>query len=566
MKTIKIFIASSSELKEDRDQFRLFISKENDRLHSQNIYLKLIQWENFLDSISDTRLQDEYNNAIRECDIVLCLFFTKVGMYTAEEFDTAYKVFKDTGKPKIWTYFKDGQISTGAITDEINTLLDFKSKIGEMGHFYTSYSNIDNLINQFRSQLDKYLPSILIEKPIRTKAGVNIQDQSDEAPPKHDFNKELTEKLISAIHPFNKKAAEFLRINPEWKDNEDLYPVAKRIIISGYVGISGVQLRKLMSIGEEPYSQAKLNRYVENCILSARRTLQLINYALLSELWEVKLEKQLPFSASQSAVFQKFFKSPAAHTLEESLEFLKALFEVYNENKLKFAFDFPDSFEKNLNSKSDFWSSVMALDILQKTDASEFNIEECTAAEMNTTTVLETLSFLAAYKMVSMKEIDYALNRHDDQGIYLHKYALLEGDKQLNSNSHGKVREEQSPVISYSVILCKRNLREHINLAPFIIDYNALGLTGGSKICVFNYCDVYEEDNLIFEFIEDNSPVILKKSKNPKPIDANSLVLNQWLADDNNRKDLNYDNMIWLFQQAQKAFLGMEEVNNEELF
>ena len=158
MKTIKIFIASSSELKDDRDLFRNFISQENDRLHTKGIYLEIVQWENFLDAVSNTRLQDEYNNAIRECDIVLCLFFTKVGKYTAEEFDTAYELFKAEGKPKIWTYFKNAQINLGSITDEINTLLAFKKKIGDLGHFFTEYNNIDNLINKYRTQLDKFLP------------------------------------------------------------------------------------------------------------------------------------------------------------------------------------------------------------------------------------------------------------------------------------------------------------------------------------------------------------------------------------------------------------------------
>ena len=160
MRTIRIFLASSSELKEDRDQFRLFISTENDRLHSKGIYLKLVQWEYFLDAISETRLQSEYNNAIRSCDIVLCLFFTKVGKYTAEEFDTAYEIFKDQGKPYIWTYFKNSQINTGSITDEILTLLAFKKKIGDLGHFYTEYTTIDNLINKYRSQQDRFLPEL----------------------------------------------------------------------------------------------------------------------------------------------------------------------------------------------------------------------------------------------------------------------------------------------------------------------------------------------------------------------------------------------------------------------
>ena len=172
MNTIKIFLASSSELKEDREQFMLFVGQENDRLRTKGIYLEIVQWENFLDSISNTRLQDEYNNAISDCDIVLCLFFTKVGKYTGEEFDTAYQVFKNKGKPKIWTYFKNAPINSGNITDEINTLLAFKRKIGDLGHFYTEYTNIDNLINKYRSQLDKFLPQFEMN-PIPVVSGRN---------------------------------------------------------------------------------------------------------------------------------------------------------------------------------------------------------------------------------------------------------------------------------------------------------------------------------------------------------------------------------------------------------
>ncbi|MFT5167254.1 MAG: hypothetical protein ACI8P3_002491 [Saprospiraceae bacterium] len=62
--TIKIFLASSSELLEDRKSFEIFIGRQNNILIEKGIYLKLIIWENFLDAMSDTRLQEEYNNAI----------------------------------------------------------------------------------------------------------------------------------------------------------------------------------------------------------------------------------------------------------------------------------------------------------------------------------------------------------------------------------------------------------------------------------------------------------------------------------------------------------------------
>src|SRR5690606_14407159 len=76
--------ASSSELRADRDEFELYFRQQNDTLRKQGIYLQIVRWENFLDAMSETRLQDEYNKEIRDCDIFVSLFFTKTGKFTVE--------------------------------------------------------------------------------------------------------------------------------------------------------------------------------------------------------------------------------------------------------------------------------------------------------------------------------------------------------------------------------------------------------------------------------------------------------------------------------------------------
>jgi hypothetical protein len=150
---IKIFIASSSELEKDRNDFDLYFRQQNDRFLEQGIYLKIVRWENFLDAMSETRLQDEYNREVKACDIFVSLFFTKTGKYTEEEFDTAHKQFLNTKKPLIYTYFKNAPVNSGDIKDEINSVLDFKKKLADLGHFHTSYDDINHLKLQFNEQL-----------------------------------------------------------------------------------------------------------------------------------------------------------------------------------------------------------------------------------------------------------------------------------------------------------------------------------------------------------------------------------------------------------------------------
>jgi hypothetical protein len=156
MITRKIFLASSSELKEDRTEFEIFISRKNKEFVQRGIFFEIIMWEDFLDAMSQTRLQDEYDKAIRGCDIFVMLFAAKVGQYTEEEFETAFGQFKATNKPLIYTYFKDTAISTGSLNrKDIKSLWAFQDKLKSLGHFHTVYKNIDDLKLQFNQQLSK---------------------------------------------------------------------------------------------------------------------------------------------------------------------------------------------------------------------------------------------------------------------------------------------------------------------------------------------------------------------------------------------------------------------------
>ncbi|MFK7771976.1 MAG: hypothetical protein AB8F94_07545 [Saprospiraceae bacterium] len=154
MCTFKIFIASSAELSKERKEFREFIATENDRLNDEGIYFKIIQWEYFLDAISKSRLQDEYNKAINSCDIFISLFYSKAGKYTIEEFNFALNRFQKKNRPFIFTYFKDGAPQN--INDQgYQDLLKFKKHLSDIGHFPTHYNNTDDLKNKFRQQLDR---------------------------------------------------------------------------------------------------------------------------------------------------------------------------------------------------------------------------------------------------------------------------------------------------------------------------------------------------------------------------------------------------------------------------
>lgn len=158
MQTINIFLASSSELKAERDAFRLYVGSQNDiHQEAKNTLLRIVHWENYIDAVALKGKQAEYNESIETCHMVVCLFHRKAGQYTVEEFETALDLFRKNGRPLIYTYFKGDarELEEAAETDEEAAgLLRFRSRLEGIKHYYNQFSETSDLLLHFRTQLD----------------------------------------------------------------------------------------------------------------------------------------------------------------------------------------------------------------------------------------------------------------------------------------------------------------------------------------------------------------------------------------------------------------------------
>ena len=150
MKTIKIFLASSEELDNDRMAFGNLVRRLDDMYEKRGIRIKLFEWEDYDAAFNDRRKQDEYNDYVRQSDVFLALFHKKAGKFTLEEFDVASEEFKEHASPKVYTYCKDLQ------PDEVESteLAEFKKRLfDEMGHYWCRYDCRESLQLQFVMQL-----------------------------------------------------------------------------------------------------------------------------------------------------------------------------------------------------------------------------------------------------------------------------------------------------------------------------------------------------------------------------------------------------------------------------
>jgi len=149
MKIIKIFLASSKELNPERERFEIEIYRKCKSWINKDIFLHLDIWEDLSARMSENGSQSEYNKYVKKADLFVFLAYSKVGMYTEEEFEHAFGQFKSTHKPFIFTYFKTPPNNTQ------DSLADFKKKLSDLKHFYSNFSDFNDLWYQFNRELDR---------------------------------------------------------------------------------------------------------------------------------------------------------------------------------------------------------------------------------------------------------------------------------------------------------------------------------------------------------------------------------------------------------------------------
>ena len=161
-------MASSNELADDRKHFDDYIHKINHVLNGLGYHIEVVQWE-FLDPAipDDGRSQDEYNRQLKDCDECIVLFWHKLGKYTKEELDTAYKEkYSDGRLSRLTVYFKDS--APGSITPELQLFWDQFPQIYNE-RYPSSYRSIESVESDF-------LLYFVQREGITTSARVTLND------------------------------------------------------------------------------------------------------------------------------------------------------------------------------------------------------------------------------------------------------------------------------------------------------------------------------------------------------------------------------------------------------
>jgi tetratricopeptide (TPR) repeat protein len=167
MKTIKIFLASSEELNNERLEITDLVTRLNQTFKWRGIELELKKWEYLDSSMGDESKQEEYNRVLRDCDICLVLFWRKLGRNTVKELEVAYQCHKQKVKPEqIYVFFKNPDADD--VSSELKEFIkSYESRYG--GHFFCKFQTVDTLKLEFVLQFELYQKALFDDTSIEVR-------------------------------------------------------------------------------------------------------------------------------------------------------------------------------------------------------------------------------------------------------------------------------------------------------------------------------------------------------------------------------------------------------------
>lgn len=171
IQTVKIFVASSGELKNERKELVHIVHSTNKIF--DHLKLDVVEWETDLPSGSYRKrsIQQEINPLLEDSKIVIVIFFSKVGKFTLNEYKLALK-----RKKKLFLYFKQG-FSPITSDESLNhsKVLELKEQVDEENQvLYQPFKSMDEFRLSVKDDLLLYLkkayPPPLVSPSEKTEA------------------------------------------------------------------------------------------------------------------------------------------------------------------------------------------------------------------------------------------------------------------------------------------------------------------------------------------------------------------------------------------------------------
>ncbi|MBI5217339.1 MAG: hypothetical protein HY958_00215 [Bacteroidia bacterium] len=275
---------------------------------------------------------------------------------------------------------------------------------------------------------------------------------------------QINENLIRKVFD------EMVKYRPEYNVlkplGESNFNILGDFVFNNFPYPVGVEIRRILA-------QSQLNHdRLYQMYKTIERTIQFTGFIMLSQLWNEKLKKGKSIEITNS--FSEFLKVQFKElSLGKMIQLIREIIIIFKNNNIAwFIPEMERSFDKDFFKALDYWAS-------ERNDYAHFKNnfspeEKCIKHEENLIVVLQKISFLAKYQLVSVREIKVKKTKKFGPE-FQHDVGLMSGTSTPFIQHTLKGRSYYD---SHSVLLLKtlQTVDEYLNLSPLIIVNNNTNL------------------------------------------------------------------------------------------
>jgi hypothetical protein len=225
----------------------------------------------------------------------------------------------------------------------------------------------------------------------------------------------------------------------------------------------GVELRRLFSGTLQRPDRGRLDQIFK----TIERTMQFISYVLISQLWEEKRKRELPLPQEFVDQFQRRIETTTLGNFSWVIRIVSRI--IRDSGGHHFMTEMDDVLDRKFFQLLDFWAP-------ERNDIGHYQInltqdeieKRCVEYEEKLSLILQALSFLSRYKLVTMREIMVRKVKHREAAFHHHIDLLNSSDSDFKATEVAYT----SYIDSNSVLLMKdfKEPGEFLNLSPLVID------------------------------------------------------------------------------------------------
>jgi hypothetical protein len=290
------------------------------------------------------------------------------------------------------------------------------------------------------------------------------------------------------------------------------YRILADLIIKNFPWPIGVELRRLFSGSMRQLDRMRLDQIFK----TIERSMQFLCFVMLAQVTKSKLEGKLTIPENFSKEFTGRFM---VLSLGNFSWMIRAIGNLFQDQKIEwFMPEMSGCFDNKFYAALDFWVPERNEIGHYQINLTQEEIEKrCVEYEEKLSFILERISFLAKYKLVSVKEIKVIKSKIKEASFH-HVFNLLN-----SSDSDFKANEinEATYTDSHSVLLMKniKTIDEYLNLSPLIIDTSTEVLDTKEKFDIKKDIFMYSKfrnDQLMYLGTEVTEKIDLRSLKNYK--------------------------------------------------